>query len=189
MSFHGVIAYARCGAVHGHYAVSRLTEMRQMKLLIVDDEPNARSGDPADAGSEPARTLHEPQTAQESSGMGGSAFKLLVGEREHRLYPMNPETIDYIESDGNYVTIRSGSAKYISRDTIKRLSADLADVGFIRIERSLLVNIRAVAYVEAVGRGMFAFTLTSGAVLHSSTSYRDAILRVLPMRRLSIRRT
>jgi two-component system LytT family response regulator len=145
--------------------------------------------EPTDAGSEPARTWHEPQTAQESSGMGGSVFKLLVGEREHRLYPMNPETIDYIESDGNYVTIRSGSAKYISRDTIKRLSADLADDGFIRIERSLLVNIRAVAYVEAVGRGMFAFTLTSGAVLHSSTSYRDSILRILPMRRLSIRRT
>ena len=159
-------------------AVGRLTEMRQMKLLIVGDEPHSRSD-----------TLHEPQTAQESSGMGASAFKLLVGEREHRLYPMNPETIDYIESDGNYVTIRSGSAKYISRDTIKRLSADLADVGFIRIERSLLVNIRAVAYVEAVGRGMFAFTLTSGAVLHSSTSYRDSILRILPMRRLSIRRT
>src|ERR1700676_3213691 len=144
-------------------AVGRLTEMRQMKLLIVGDEPHSRSD-----------TLHEPQTAQESSGMGASAFKLLVGEREHRLYPMNPETIDYIESDGNYVTIRSGSAKYISRDSIKR---------------SLLVNIRAVAYVEAVGRGMFAFTLTSGAVLHSSTSYRDSILRILPMRRLSIRRT
>ncbi len=101
---------------------------------------------------------------------------------------MNPETIDYIESDGNYVTIRSGNANYISRDTIKRLSADLAHVGFIRIERSLLVNIRAIAYVETVGRGMFAFTLSSGSVLHSSSSYRDSILRMLPMRRLSMRR-
>jgi DNA-binding LytR/AlgR family response regulator len=119
----------------------------------------------------------------------GSPFKLLIGEREHRLYPMNAETIDYIESDGNYVTIRSGNANYTGRDTIKRLAADLAHVGFIRIERSLLVNIRAVAYVETVGRGMFAFTLSSGCVLHSSSSYRDAILRMLPMRRLSMRRT
>jgi two-component system, LytTR family, response regulator len=102
---------------------------------------------------------------------------------------MNPETVDYIESDGNYVTIRSGNANYISRDTIKRLSADLAHVGFIRIERSLLVNIRAIEYVETVGRGMFAFTLSSGPVLHSSSSYRDSILRMLPMRRVSIRRT
>jgi DNA-binding LytR/AlgR family response regulator len=106
---------------------------------------------------------------------------LLIGEREHRLYPLDPEKIDYIESDGNYVSIRSGNTTYISRDSIKRLSGELAHLGFIRIERSLLVNIRAVLYAEATGRGRFAFTLSSGACLQSSASYRDAILRALPL--------
>jgi hypothetical protein len=41
---------------------------------------------------------------------------------------------------------------YISRDTIKRLADELAPLGFIRIERSLLVNIRSVLYAETVGR-------------------------------------
>jgi len=165
--------------------------IRVMKLLVADDEPHARSdlvkpvsADRFDQSIERAR-----QFATATPGSPGSPIKLLIGEREHRLYPMNPETVDYIESDGNYVTIRSGNANYISRDTIKRLSADLAHVGFIRIERSLLVNIRAIEYVETVGRGMFAFTLSSGPVLHSSSSYRDSILRMLPMRRVSIRRT
>ena len=106
---------------------------------------------------------------------------LLVGERERRLYPLDPEKIDYIESDGNYVSIRSGNAAYISRDTIKRLADELAPLGFIRIERSLLVNIRAVLYAETVGRGRFAFTLSSGACLQSSSSYREAILQALPL--------
>jgi two-component system, LytTR family, response regulator len=145
--------------------------------------------DPAVGSNEPARMLREPKHPNEISGIAGSTFKLLIGERERRLYPLNAESIDYIESDGNYVTFRAGSAKYISRDTIKRLSADLAGVGFIRIERSLLINIRSVAYVEAAGRGMFAFSLSSGVILHSSASYRDSILRMLPMRRLSSRRT
>jgi two-component system LytT family response regulator len=133
---------------------------------------------------ERARQRVEPH----NHGNAASAFKLLIGEREHRLYPINAEAVDYIESDGNYVTIRSGNAKYISRDSLKRLSADLAECGFIRIERSLLVNIRAVLYVEPVGRGTFAFTLSSGTCLHSSASYRDSILRILPMRRFSGRR-
>jgi two-component system, LytTR family, response regulator len=107
------------------------------------------------------------------------AFKILVGERERRLYPLNADAIDYIESDGNYVTIRTASSQYISRDSIKRLSAELAVHGFIRIERSLLLNIRAVSYVEPVGRGTFAFTLASGSCLHSGASYRESILRVL----------
>jgi len=145
--------------------------------------------DPTDACDEAAPAWRQAQLPTAAPGSPGSPFKLLIGERQHRLYPMNPEAVDYIESDGNYVTIRSGNAKYTSRDTIKRLTDDLADVGFIRIERSLLVNIRAVAYVETVGRGMFAFTLASGSVLHSSSSYRGSILRMLPMRRLSMRRT
>jgi two-component system LytT family response regulator len=106
---------------------------------------------------------------------------LLVGEREHRLYPLDPEKIDYIESDGNYVSIRSGKDAYISRDSLKRLASELAHLGFIRIERSLLVNIRAVLYAEMIGRGRFAFTLSSGACLQSSSSCRKAILSALPL--------
>ena len=98
---------------------------------------------------------------------------LLIGVREHRSYPLNPEKIDYIESDGNYVSIRSGNAAYISRDTIKRLAGELAHLGFIRIVRSLLVNIRAVLYTETVSRGRFAFTLTSGERPQSSATCRD----------------
>ena len=134
-------------------------------------------------------TPQKMQAPEEHAAHPAVALKLVIGERERRLYPLNAETIDYIESDGNYVTIRAGNSKYISRDTIKRLAAELADVGFVRIERSLLVNIRAVLHVESVGRGTFAFTLSSGSCLHSSASYRDAILGVLPMRRFSSRRS
>src|SRR5271170_4556608 len=113
---------------------------------------------------------------------------LLVGERERRLYPLEPEKIDYIESDGNYVSIRSGNAAYVSRDSLKRLAGELANFGFVRIGRSLLVNIRAVLYAETVGRGRFAFTLSSGACLQSSSGYREAILRALPLASSSNRR-
>ena len=105
---------------------------------------------------------------------------MLVGERQHRLYPLDIEKIDYIEADGNYVTIRVGNAEYISRDSIKRLTADLAAFGFVRIDRSILLNIRAVEFAEPMGHGVLSFTSTSGACLYSSKTYRDAILSVLP---------
>jgi two-component system LytT family response regulator len=114
---------------------------------------------------------------------------MLIGEREHRLYPLDPEKIDYIEADGNYVSIRSGNTTYISRDSIKRLAGELASHGFVRIGRSLLVNIRAVLYAETAGRGRFTFTLSSGACLQSSTGYRDGILQALPLASSSSRGT
>ena len=113
--------------------------------------------------------------------------RFLVGERQHRLYPLEVEKIDYIEAHGNYVTIRSGNFDYIRRDSIKRLAAYLAECGFIRIERSLLLNVRAVAYAQVASHGSFAFTLSSGACVQSSSSYRDTILSVLPLMPLSRR--
>ncbi|HTT03189.1 MAG TPA: LytTR family DNA-binding domain-containing protein [Steroidobacteraceae bacterium] len=112
-----------------------------------------------------------------------ASARVLIGERERRLYPLDPEKVEYIESDGNYVTIRTSGAAYISRDSIKRLATSLAACGFIRIERSLLLNVRAVAYAEPLGRGAFAFTLSSGSCIRSSATYRDAILQVLPLAR------
>ncbi|HEY2685160.1 MAG TPA: LytTR family DNA-binding domain-containing protein [Steroidobacteraceae bacterium] len=113
---------------------------------------------------------------------------LLIGEREHRLYPLDPQRIDYIEADRNYVSICSGNATYMSRNTIKRLADELAPLGFIRIGRSLLVNVRAVLYAENTGRGRFAFTLASGARLLSSSTYREGILRTLPLAPSATRR-
>jgi two-component system, LytTR family, response regulator len=110
----------------------------------------------------------------------GRQPKFLVGERQHRLYPLDVEKIDYIEADGNYVTIRTGDAEYISRNSIKRLASELADFGFVRIDRSILLNIRAVHFAEPIGHGALAFTLCSGTCLHSSKTYRETILRILP---------
>ena len=117
----------------------------------------------------------------------GFGPRLLVGERQRRLYPLDPKSIDYIEADGNYVTLRAGKMEYLSRDSIKRLSMQLAEFGFIRIGRSLLVNAAAVSYAEVAGHGTFALTLISGVCLHSSAAYRNSILRIIPLPALSKR--
>ena len=112
-----------------------------------------------------------------------SACVFLVGEREHRLYPLKPDQIDYVRSSGNYVQYYAGGSEYIARESITRLDGALRPHGFIRIERSILLNLRAIAYAEPSGRGVFAFTLTSRECLYSTPTYRESILEVLPFRR------
>ena len=114
-------------------------------------------------------------------GLGRPLF--LVGEREHRLYPLDPYQIDFIQSAGNYVTYHLAGVEYIARESIKRLDPQLVPAGFLRIERSLLLNVRAIAYAEPSGEGCFVFTLNTGARLHSGRTYRDTILEALPLRR------
>jgi len=126
------------------------------------------------------RLLAEPP---DTGHITAASPRFLVGERQHRLYPLDPQIIDYIEADGNYVTLRAGKTEYLGRDSLKRLTKQLGDLGFIRIERSLMMNAAAVSYVEVAGNGTFAFTLRSGACLHSGVGYRDSILRVIPLPR------
>jgi two-component system, LytTR family, response regulator len=139
-----------------------------------------------------ALTARDPSPSKataptEPAGAVSAVPRFLVGERQRRLYPLDPKSIDYIEADGNYVTLRVGNVEYLSRDSIKRLTAQLAGLGFMRIARSLLVNAKAVAYAEVAGHGTFALTLTCGVCLYSSAAYRDAIFRVIPLPPLSKR--
>lgn len=139
-----------------------------MNLLFVDGQR------PLAAGEAAPGPFREPDAGRPL---------LLVGEREHRLYPLDPRQIDYVESAGNYVTYHLGALGYIARESIKHLADVLAPNGFVRIQRSLLLNVRAIAYAQPIGHGSFAFTLASGTCLHSGDAYRDTILAALPLRR------
>jgi DNA-binding LytR/AlgR family response regulator len=128
----------------------------------------------------PASGEHRPDFSLPTDPSGAPPL-FLIGERERRLYPVDPRNIDYIESDGNYLSLHVGRMEYITRDTLKRLEPMLQPIGFIRIERSLLLNSRAIAYLEPSGRGAFTFTLASGKSVRSSSRCRAAILRTLPL--------
>ena len=106
---------------------------------------------------------------------------VLVGERERRLYVLRSDEIEYVESHGNYVKLHGAGLEYISRDSVKRLAGALAGSGFLRIARSLLVNIRSIHYAQRASRGSYDFTLLSGAVVRSGAAFRDEILNLLPL--------
>jgi two-component system LytT family response regulator len=132
------------------------------------------------------RTSSSYSTASLGSEFEGDRPFVLIAERERRLYPVQPRNIDYVESAGNYVKFHVNKCEYIARGSMKRLEGILGRAGFVRIERTLLLNILAISFVETVGHGAFAFTLSNGVQLHSGPAYREAILRALPLRRRAL---
>jgi len=116
------------------------------------------------------------------SGLGGGAsasvapLRQITGEKAQRLYFIDVETIDYVESEANYVALHVEDERYLTRNTMKHLAGVLGPLGFVRIERSLLINLRRVAFAERLDRGAFVFTLRNGRRLVSSSTYRKGIL-------------
>jgi two-component system LytT family response regulator len=105
-----------------------------------------------------------------------NAPRQLVGEKSRRIYFVDAASVDYIEAGGNYVMIHADQERYISRDSLKHLAESLTAIGFLRISRSLLVNLRRVAFAERIGRGVYAFTTRGGRRLVSSAAHRKEIL-------------
>ncbi len=114
--------------------------------------------------------------SRERTGAGLESLRQITGEKAQRLYFIDVETIEYVESEANYVALHVDDERYLARNTMKHLAGLLAPLGFVRIERSLLINLRKVAFAERLDRGAFAFTLRSGRRLVSSSTYRKGIL-------------
>ena len=108
----------------------------------------------------------------------------IIGEKLGRIYFLEAHEVEYLASAGNYVVAHVGANEFLSRATLKRISARLAPLGFIQIERSLLINRRQVAYVERHDRGQFCFVMRSGARLVSSRE-RSSDIRALLLAAIS----
>jgi DNA-binding LytR/AlgR family response regulator len=102
----------------------------------------------------------------------------IIGEKSGRIYFLDAHEVEYLASAGNYVVAHVGANEFLARATLKRISARLAPLGFVQIERSLLINLRQVAHVERHERGQFCFVMRGGARLVSSRE-RGSDIRAL----------
>jgi two-component system LytT family response regulator len=87
--------------------------------------------------------------------------------------------IDWVEADGDYVSVHVGAKSWLLRETIAAAEARLALSGFLRIHRSTLVNIHRVRELLPLSKGEFTVVLLDGTELKLSRNYRFALERLL----------
>jgi two-component system LytT family response regulator len=175
---------------HSKYAV-RAFEAEAIDYLTKPVDP-ARFGYAIDRARQrfasPGDALAQEVARQVRAALAecaASPHPRLVGEKGQRFYFLDAETVDYIVADGNYVIIHCAGERYISRNTVKHLTTTLRRHGFVRIERSLLLNLHRVEFVERQGQGEFCFVLRNGERFRSGRTHRKVILREL--RRCTLR--
>jgi two-component system, LytTR family, response regulator len=96
-----------------------------------------------------------------------------------RVIIVNVAEIDWVEADGDYVSVHVGAKSWLLRETIAAAEARLALSGFVRIHRSTLVNIYRVRELLPLSKGEFTVVLLDGTELKLSRNYRFALERLL----------
>lgn len=85
------------------------------------------------------------------------------------------EEVDYVESEGNYAKIHAGATVHLVRETLSALEQQLAPDRFLRISRSVIVNLDRVKEVQPLFYGDHVVILRNGTQLTLTRSHRDKI--------------
>jgi len=109
-----------------------------------------------------------------------SAPTRFVARDGDRLVLLDVERIDWFESLGNYVRVHSGGVQYVMRTTMDTVARRLsANADFVRVRRSAVVNVGAIAALERYAKSAYLIRLRGGTNVISSRYYLPAIRALL----------
>jgi two-component system LytT family response regulator len=88
---------------------------------------------------------------------------------------INAEDIGWIRTAGNYVDVNVSGQSHLVRITINKLEGLLDPECFLRIQRSVIVNLGFIRHLQAASHGEYTITMVDGSELRSGRTYRERI--------------
>jgi two-component system LytT family response regulator len=101
--------------------------------------------------------------------------KRLVVRSPGQLIFLNVADIDWVEAASYYACLHVGDATHIIRRTLAELERDLGEEEFIRIHRSIIVNLDRIHGLELQSSGDYEVVLKSKVRLRLSRRFRKRL--------------
>src|SRR6476659_3467806 len=115
-----------------------------------------------------------------NGGMDQRILTLLqVIKAAGRIYFLETNEIDWIEAEGNYVSVHSAKKTHLLRETISSLEAQLDPKKFVRIHRSSIVRLDFIQELQPWFHGEYRVILKDGTQLTLSRNHRDKLQEAL----------
>jgi len=105
--------------------------------------------------------------------------KRLVVKVGGRVVFLEADEIEWIEAAGNYVKLKTAASSYLMRDAISRVAEKLDPGQFVRIHRSIIVNVRKIKELQPCNRGEYMVILKDGKELSCSRGYRSKLQELI----------
>ncbi|HEY9015998.1 MAG TPA: LytTR family DNA-binding domain-containing protein, partial [Gemmatimonadales bacterium] len=103
----------------------------------------------------------------------------LVVRTPERAFFLRCETLDWVEAAGKFVHLHVGKAVHAMRESMGELEQELDPARFLRISRSVIVNVDRIQEVQPWFQGDYVLILTDGTRLTSTRGYRENMRRLL----------
>jgi DNA-binding LytR/AlgR family response regulator len=90
-----------------------------------------------------------------------------------RIVFMDLAEIIAVQAEGNYVSLQHRTFPYLLRDSISSIAQKLKPYGFVRIHRSVVVNISAVEEIQPLTTGEYRLRVKGGTEYMMTRTYKD----------------
>ncbi|MGD0435787.1 MAG: protein kinase [Bryobacteraceae bacterium] len=107
------------------------------------------------------------------------ALQRIVVKDGARVHIIPVDALDYAEAQDDYVSLHSHGKGYLKQQTISSLEAALDPQKFVRIHRSILVNLERVAKIEPYAKDSRVAVLSDGTQLPVSRAGYDRLKALL----------
>jgi two-component system, LytTR family, response regulator len=126
----------------------------------------------ATASDDPSRQI---LSLLETIAAPRQALKRLAVRSAGRTLFVDVDDIDWIEAAENYVQLHAGRAEHLLHVTMNVLEKSLDPEIFLRIHRSVIVNVRRIKELQPAMHGEYVITLSNGVRLQSGRMYNDRL--------------
>ena len=117
--------------------------------------------------------LEERESKREQRAPRKSYLTRLMVKLASRVVLLKVNEIDWIEADGNYAKLHIGKKSHLLREKMHDLEAQLNPQKFVRIHRSIIVNLDRIKEMHPHFNGDYIVVLEDGVQLKLSRSRRE----------------
>jgi two-component system LytT family response regulator len=114
----------------------------------------------------------ENQRSENSTGDKGYLTRLMI-KASGRVVLLKVGEIDFIEADGNYAKLHVGRKSHLLRERMHDLEERLDPAQFVRIHRSVIVNLDRIKELHPHFNGDYIVVLEDGRQLRLSRTRRE----------------
>jgi len=107
-----------------------------------------------------------------------SYLKRISVKKNDKIFFIETEEIDYIETAGNYLKIYFNGKSQLIRESLTNLISQLDPELFYRIHRTTLVNVKKVQEFQSYYHGDYIVIMKNGAKLSMSRNYKDILNKI-----------
>jgi two-component system LytT family response regulator len=120
-------------------------------------------------------TLLEEINARER----GRGRDRLVVRTPERAFFLRADSVDWIEAAGKVVHLHVGRTVHALRESMAELEQELDPTRFVRVSRSVIVNLDRIQEIQPWFQGDYVLILADGTRLTSTRGYRDNMRKLL----------